>query len=242
MSALHIVELRPELPALLRFVRGQGLDPVVEDKDLGYGMHIWLTSAFGEMAPKPWRLFLRRRQPTRLLGYSPYSADSLRKRLRELSDPSAFVVCPDPEVSIASRTMPVWRAGRRLGFEVQCCPVGRKANLGVEKDIFLIRADAAGKNGLEREAVYCDWVRERLERGGATAVSSIGLAGFRLVRLLRQDQRTGRRRHRHLTRPQALLRGEFRVADPDTFRALLAHGVGRHRAFGYGMLLLRPSA
>jgi CRISPR system Cascade subunit CasE len=37
-----------------------------------------------------------------------------------------------------------------------------------------------------------------------------------------------------------LLRGELTVADPDAFSALLARGVGRHRAFGYGMLLLRP--
>jgi CRISPR system Cascade subunit CasE len=32
------------------------------------------------------------------------------------------------------------------------------------------------------------------------------------------------------------------VADPAAFAQLLARGVGRHRAFGLGMLLLRPSA
>jgi CRISPR system Cascade subunit CasE len=30
------------------------------------------------------------------------------------------------------------------------------------------------------------------------------------------------------------------VVDADKFAALLARGVGRHRAFGYGMLLLSP--
>jgi len=32
------------------------------------------------------------------------------------------------------------------------------------------------------------------------------------------------------------------VRDPTGFAALLARGVGRHRAFGFGMLLLRPPA
>jgi CRISPR system Cascade subunit CasE len=35
--------------------------------------------------------------------------------------------------------------------------------------------------------------------------------------------------------------GELQVADAAAFAALLARGVGRHRAFGFGMLLLRPS-
>ncbi|MEE8524028.1 MAG: type I-E CRISPR-associated protein Cas6/Cse3/CasE [Thermoanaerobaculia bacterium] len=41
-------------------------------------------------------------------------------------------------------------------------------------------------------------------------------------------------------RPDALLTGTLEVTDPDAFATLLARGVGRHRAFGFGMLLLRP--
>ena len=43
-------------------------------------------------------------------------------------------------------------------------------------------------------------------------------------------------------RPNVVLEGTLRVTDADTFRALLARGVGRHRAFGFGMLLLRRPA
>lgn len=43
-----------------------------------------------------------------------------------------------------------------------------------------------------------------------------------------------------LTRPAALLQGEMIIQDGDQFQALLARGIGRHRAFGFGMLLLKP--
>ena len=40
--------------------------------------------------------------------------------------------------------------------------------------------------------------------------------------------------------PDATLQGTLAVVDSGAFQALLARGVGRHRAFGFGMLLLRP--
>ena len=39
-----------------------------------------------------------------------------------------------------------------------------------------------------------------------------------------------------LQRPDALLVGSLKVEDPGAFTALLARGLGRHRAFGFGML------
>ena len=40
--------------------------------------------------------------------------------------------------------------------------------------------------------------------------------------------------------PDAIMHGALIVSDPGAFHALLARGVGRHCAFGFGMLLLRP--
>lgn len=230
-----------DLAALFRFLKTQGLDGRHGDEDLGYGVHAWLAAAFGELAPRPWRLFLNRDRSPRILGYANHGADALKQRLYEFADPAVVAVCAEPVGSIASRMMPVWRSGRRLGFEVLCCPVGRKAGTGVEKDFFLIRADQAPDQRLRRDTVYCDWVREQLERNGAAAVDAVRLEGFRLVHQTRKVQgaEAPRMRH-HPVRPQALLRGELTVADPDAFTALLGRGVGRHRAFGYGMLLLRP--
>lgn len=235
-----MVEVRLDPPSLMRFLQGQGLDVDDGDEDLGYGVHAWLAAAFGPLAPKPWRLFMDRRRPPRILGYAHAGADQLRDRLREFAEPGAVAVCPDPDTMIASKVMPGWRQGRRLAFEVLCCPVARKAHSGVEKDLFLVRADAAPDESLTREAVYCEWARERLEREGAATVAEISLAAFRLVRQTRQmHNRAGGRKRRHLIRPQALLRGELAVGDPDAFANLLAKGIGRHRSFGYGMVLLR---
>jgi CRISPR system Cascade subunit CasE len=42
-------------------------------------------------------------------------------------------------------------------------------------------------------------------------------------------------------RPDAILVGTLRVSDEGGFRSLLRRGVGRHRAFGFGMLRIRPA-
>lgn len=64
------------------------------------------------------------------------------------------------------------------------------------------------------------------------------LEGFRIVRLLRKAEGAGRR---DFLAPQAKLGGILTVQDGTAFQTLLARGIGRHRAFGYGMLLLRPA-
>lgn len=42
--------------------------------------------------------------------------------------------------------------------------------------------------------------------------------------------------------PDAVFTGVLQVQDPTAFAALVARGIGRHRAFGFGMLLLKPAA
>ena len=54
---------------------------------------------------------------------------------------------------------------------------------------------------------------------------------MRVVRKLRRHASEG---------PDAVIQGTLTVAEPGEFTDLVAHGVGRHRAYGYGMLLLRP--
>jgi CRISPR system Cascade subunit CasE len=40
--------------------------------------------------------------------------------------------------------------------------------------------------------------------------------------------------------PDAVFTGVLQVLDTTAFAALVARGIGRHRAFGYGMVLLKP--
>ena len=72
-------------------------------------------------------------------------------------------------------------------------------------------------------------------------VNRAQLDGFRLTSSLRKGSAVvGRRPAQRVTGPDALFSGELTVHDPEGFAALIARGVGRHRAFGFGMLLLRP--
>lgn len=237
---MYLIEIRPDLSALLRFGEGQAVDRAHGDEDWGYGIHAWMAAAFGSTAPKPWRFLWDQRRPPRILGYSDFPADALRQHLHEFADPGACAVTAHPETDILSRSMPRLLSGRTLGFEVQGCPVGRQDGTGVEKDFWLLRQEASS-DSITRDAAYRAWLTERMARNGAVTLGQTSLQGFRLVHQTRKTQAVdGKRKKSRLTRPQALFRGELTVGDAEAFATLLRHGIGRHRAFGYGMLLLRP--
>ena len=75
-----------------------------------------------------------------------------------------------------------------------------------------------------------------MDKGGAALESAS------IDRMLRAEirRRNAGRRLVTLEGPDTTFSGVLRVTDTDAFGALLARGVGRHRAFGYGMVLLRP--
>ncbi len=239
MGELYMVEILIDTAALLRFAKVQSLQAAARDEDLGYTTHAWMKAAFGDLAPYPWRLLVDGHRPTRVLAYSGHGAEALQEQMRNYASPMVATVTPNRS-DIASKVMPDFGAGRQLGFEVICCPVGRRSNPRVEKDVFLMRADHAEPGTLDRTQVYKDWIRTQLEEGDGVLLDEANLEGFRFVHQVRKDQAgsTGRRQNT-IVRPQALFRGRLTVQNPDGFRTLLLRGVGRHRAFGYGMLLLR---
>lgn len=241
---LHMVQMHPDPAALMRFLAAQGLNRDA-DSDLGYGVHAWLAATFGDLAPKPFRFHLDpdNRKPPKLLAYSPRGREPLLDQALTFAEPAARAVCP-LEQDLAVVELPGrerWSPGRRVGFEVLACPVARRSRDGVERDAFLNQADRTEPDaGLNRALVYQEWLAARL--AGTAELESTELAGFQLVTQWRQGQRPGRgsRGATRLTRPSALLRGVLRVSDGAAFHGLLGHGIGRHRAFGYGMLLVRP--
>jgi CRISPR system Cascade subunit CasE len=96
---------------------------------------------------------------------------------------------------------------------------------------------------LQREAVYRDWLSRQLQP--AAQLETARLTCFRLARIFRRTRgrqsKGSARQSSRPTRPDAVLTGELSVLDGEAFHRLLARGVGRHRAFGFGMLLLRPA-
>ncbi len=211
-----------------------------------------MAALFGEGEVQPFRVVSESRQ-VGVIGYTLRPEHELRRRAQEVADPAMFAACDWAQLAV--KQMPdQWPVGRRLGFEVRTCPVVRLArNLetggnghrpaqydrGTEMDAWLHRrlSDPGAHNDDGRETVYGEWLRDRVAL--AASVDEVRLEGFRRVDLVRRDHAP----HRHarvLERPDALLRGILTVVDGAAFGGLLAAGIGRHRAYGFGMLLLRP--
>ena len=84
-----------------------------------------------------------------------------------------------------------------------------------------------------REAVYRDWLAVRLGSAATLDPATTTLQRFERSRVARLGGAP--------EGPDATFQGELEVGDPDAFVQLLANGVGRHKAYGYGMLMLRPA-
>lgn len=239
---LHMLRMELDGAALMRFAAAQGLAHT-DDDGFGYTLHAWLTAMFGNLAPKPFHLQsardnTRNKYPAVLLGYAPADHAQLMEHAATFADPLALTVLrPD---SLASKPMPAaWRAGQRLQLDVLACPMTRKD--GIEKDVYLRALDRLGEATPSRAAVYRDWLKRQLE--GAVEMLDVRIDGLARVRMTRRAAAPGGgRRLIRIERPQALFSALADVRDPEAFAQALQRGIGRHRAFGYGMLLLKPAS
>lgn len=223
--------------ALARFAGDRGL-AAGRLRDDGAVLHHLLTGLFGRGALQPFRLFDPARGDWSLYGYTPGSAAGLVDQAGMVGTPEALAVVALDR--IRTRPLPEPRPGQRLGFDIRLRPVRRRTEGSRvrERDAFVTEAlrdhlaDAGGMAaaGRTREAVYRDWLAERLD---GAEIEAARLAQFRRTRILRDGKA--------LEGPDAVLHGTLRVTDAAVFGALLAHGIGRHRAYGYGMMLLRPA-
>lgn len=232
--SLHLLQIQVERSALARFAHSQRCLRH-SDEGQGYALHAWLQALFGSAAPKPFRWLEAKGQ---LLGYCTSDAATLLNQAEALAAPLALAALR-PQ-GLASRPMPTrWQVGQRLRFEVLACPVERHGS--EEKDAFLRALDRQGSVAeaeaeLDRETVYQQWLQRQC--GHALNFEELRLDGWHLADLLRRTQ--GQREARRPRRPLALFRGVATVHKGEAFAQLLARGVGRHRAFGLGCLLLAP--
>lgn len=241
-SPLYMVRAELDRARLFELARKRRLP--LRDVDLGYAIHCALRSAFGQHSPQPFSFDDRQRVLT-VLGYGEQPSEFLRAQGEMSADRLAWSICR-PE-GLRSKPMPAsFVSGTRLGFAVRICPVLRKASPGekhrkaAEVDIFLARCwDAGAGHSVDREAVYRQWLAERLAANGAAKVLSAAMISFRRERIVRSTH-AGRdgSQVRCSERPDVQFRGMLEVGAPDAFRELLSRGIGRHRAFGFGMLLL----
>ena len=211
---------------LREFDRWSGMRDI-HDRDLA--THSLLAELFGEGAPRPYRLVAVRDAPCgTLYGYGPRPVDILRATAETLGAPDQLAALPIDRMR--GKPMPVVPAGVRVSVETRVRPVRRNGNR--ELDVFI--ADGRTES---RETAYARWWADACARSGLDLdPDTIRLVAFSLVPF--SAKRRGGKRP---IGPDAVLRGVGKVTDADSFHSLIARGVGRHRAYGYGALLLSPA-
>ena len=223
--------------------------------DEGYALHILLSAMFGKAVLQPFRLFAsERRRSAALYAYADIDAKVLQQTAAAVgatrlhrSDRSTTDSIETDALSLRARAAsrlrypaparastgpdpngPAERTPATEGSGSGRIPTGGHATI---PQGWADPAAAASKNGVTRESVYTDWLIERL--GAAASVEQCNLAAFRRNHAIRGAERT-------LEGPDTTLHGTLAVSDPTVFAQILRNGIGRHRAYGYGMLLLRP--
>lgn len=219
--------------------------------DEGRALHHLLGETFGPAALQPFRLLAAPGgRGANLYAYATMEPDLLRETAQAIALPDAL---PALRLDgLETKAMPTaWRSGQRLGFDILTRPVVRLAKpipahadamgrpqperkAGAETDAFLAHVlrggavDSPSDAVATREAVYLRWFADRL--GPAARLTEGRMTRFQRRRAARTNVSEG---------PEATLQGTLEIADPERFAEILARGLGRHRAYGYGMLLLR---
>lgn len=253
---LHLIRLPVDLGALARAAGDRGWTKGrAAAFDEGAALHHLLGETFGPAALQPFRLLVAARATTgNLYAYSTEPAESLAETAGAAGLPEAVAALSPKRME--GKPMPArWREGQRLGFDLRIRPVvrlnadipapedrrrGRNHGFrkGQEVDAFLAaalrdhpdRRDGMEEEGRRREETYLAWLADRL-------APAAEIEDGRLVRFRRSlAARMGRTQEG----PDATVHGVLRITDPTAFADRLARGVGRHKAYGYGMLLLRP--
>jgi CRISPR system Cascade subunit CasE len=253
VSGLALVRLAPDLDRLARAAAARGL--IGRGGDFGYALHAALAAALGNMAPKPFLLRADLRRPE-ILGYTGADPAEFRElaRLPPIDNSDLVDALHPTEVEVCA--LPVdWLPGRTLDFETRVRPVMRtrpegRTGRSCERDAFLEAIDPDEPRPTDftphrvwpcRERVYAEWVSRELARGNAARLEAARMIAFQRTRVLRRPTQPSSGRTRVESEgPDATLRGRLRIEDSAGFAALLARGVGRHRTFGFGMLLLTP--
>jgi CRISPR system Cascade subunit CasE len=254
MSELQLVRWVLDRRALARVAAKQHLPSWVDD---GYLLHAGLSQLFAtsrERAEVPLECFavddvyaeaVQKPELLFVLAYAKESASALEAKM----GPAREAILR----GFDSKPAPSLDRGTRATFRTRVCPVVRTKQPGEgerevakdskgrsksrEVDAFVHRVMGVERDkAVSREAVYGQWLKGQLEANGACAMESATLVEFRRENMRRRGREHGGR----IERPNAVLEGTLTVGDPTAFAALLARGVGRHRAFGFGMLLLRP--
>jgi CRISPR system Cascade subunit CasE len=204
----------------------------LDDESLILKSILW--EGFSGSALRPWAIHAQRGAISIIVGYTQIDAAELNKR-RALALPSVQAAVGE---AIAV-PLPSLATSERYRFSICLAPTVRvtkaEGRRYGERDAFLAKAEIAGKDaGLKRDDVYREYLADRL---AGASIEASHLVKFTLRRLMRpkKDRSVSGK-----TMPEAVIEGRLRVDDPARLTEAIVAGVGRQRAYGFGMLRLQP--
>ncbi|MDO4230865.1 MAG: type I-E CRISPR-associated protein Cas6/Cse3/CasE [Lautropia sp.] len=246
---IFLLHTRPDARMLSAWIARKHARSSHRPSDMGDALHGLLTKAFGDLAPKPFRYLDEDRG---LLAYTHLDDRAMAAQV-VLADPIAAQTlglgASSRDGGYRLRPFPAkWPVGQTLSFEVRVRPTTRSDD--GERDVFLRAVAKANGAALDRSQVYLEWFRKQVEGAdqrerqpwqGGVELLDTRVDAFQRLKVVRRDQKSAddeARKTSIIEGPDVVLKGRLRVQDSEAFAQLLRRGVGRHRAFGFGMLLL----
>ena len=233
--SLQLVQFQPDGMAFQRWGHRQGL--IKPNTDHGYAWHALLKAVLGDQTPQPFSV-RSSNSGLELLGYS-YADTRLWQPMAQDSDALRALRLE----TLQARPFPADLAvGDQLSFEVRIRPIvrsreGREHRREMDAAVHARRQTPA----IDREAAYRDWLMRELSRNDAAKlIGPARMLRFKRTRVLRRDRSSGGAILKPIEGPDAVFCGVLEITASAAFQQLVARGLGRHRAFGFGCLLLAP--
>ncbi len=234
---VYLISLPVERAKLAALAAKRGTIP--PSGDLGYALHQALNETFGDGAPKPFHFTNDFDVP--LLAYSQHEESALQElAMRQRQEVPAWTLASEALgfASMQVRPLPEnWTQGASYRFSVRTRPVCRIARhqergLPRECDVFLraVTSKPEGIAWIDKQDVYSAWFKEQIPDAAAT-LKSVAISRLSRTQVYRRGSPS-------LAGPDVTFSGILQAGDPAVFRDWLRRGVGRHRAFGFGMILL----
>lgn len=247
MTGLSLARIAIDPVALAEF----GVAESVSDDCNGYALHLALRWRYGQAAPQPFCLRMSDPRQVHILGYL-ISPEKLSEA-HSLPGTNDLLERVFPEAPVVRAMPQTWALGARYRFEVRVRPVVRYGNRvrqiraaqqrawqrnAREIDAFVAACERANGQRVDREDVYREWLRARL--ANKAEIEHAHLASTERVRSRRSSH--GHSAPGLVEGVEAIIRGTLKVTDGAAFADCLKRGIGRHAAFGNGMLLLSPAS
>lgn len=220
-------------------VASQGMSrlPFQAKNDIDFVIKTALCESFQGPVLRPWAVTDRSEFTVTIEALTDWTESELRTALGNATPILQYAVR-----DLKVEPLPVIVAGERLVYTVRLCPVintrpmpGGRCH---ERDAFLFAKDR-GEENPSREAVYTRYLQDRLP---GAQIGRGFLERFTLARMMRKDRSAEANaagvRGRMI--PDATLTGVLTVTDPAAFVTAVGAGLGRQRAFGYGLMRVEP--